>query len=146
LRPVGDLVAAAVAFYGAFLTRIQVPLPLTARLLPGDRLRLLADETGIGLALAAQLLVLYLFGFYDPPEPRPRLDVARRLLDVTDVPGVAVGDPVTLLGREGDQAITAEEWAARIGTINYEVFCLVDKRVPRIYREAGVGDPVPAGP
>jgi alanine racemase len=68
------------------------------------------------------------------------------LLDVTDVPGVAVGDPVTLLGREGDQAITAEEWAARIGTINYEVFCLVGKRVPRIYREAGVGDPVPAGP
>ncbi|MBE0598620.1 MAG: alanine racemase [Desulfuromonadales bacterium] len=56
------------------------------------------------------------------------------LLDVTDIPGVAVGDQVTLLGRDNGQAITAEEWAQRIGTISYEVFCQVSKRVPRIYR------------
>jgi alanine racemase len=56
------------------------------------------------------------------------------MIDVTDVPGVAVGDEVTLLGRDNGQRITAEEWAARIGTIGYEVLCQVSKRVPRIYR------------
>lgn len=56
------------------------------------------------------------------------------LLDVTDIPGVAVGDPVTLLGRDNGNCITADEWAARIGTISYEVFCQVSKRVPRIYK------------
>jgi alanine racemase len=55
------------------------------------------------------------------------------LLDVTDIPDVAVGDEVTLLGRDNGQRISAEEWAGRIGTISYEVFCQVSKRVPRIY-------------
>ena len=55
------------------------------------------------------------------------------LIDVTDIPGVAVGDPVTLLGRDNGQRISAEEWAERVGTINYEVFCQISKRVPRIY-------------
>ncbi|HET7710579.1 MAG TPA: alanine racemase [Thermoanaerobaculia bacterium] len=58
-------------------------------------------------------------------------------IDVTDVPGVAVGDEVMLLGPQGDDRITAEEVAARIGTINYEVFCSVSARVPRIYRGEG---------
>lgn len=56
------------------------------------------------------------------------------LLDVTDIPGVTVGDQVTLLGGDRGQTVTAEEWAARIGTISYEVFCQISKRVPRIYR------------
>jgi alanine racemase len=55
------------------------------------------------------------------------------LLDVTGIPDVAVGDEVTLLGRDNGQRISAEEWAGRIGTISYEVFCQVSKRVPRIY-------------
>ncbi len=54
------------------------------------------------------------------------------LIDVTDIPGVEVGDEVTLLGRDDGQSITAEEWAERIGSISYEVFCQVSKRVPRI--------------
>lgn len=57
------------------------------------------------------------------------------LIDVTDVPDVAVGDQVTLLGRDNGQWIAAEEWARKIGTISYEVFCQVSKRVPRIYRD-----------
>jgi len=56
------------------------------------------------------------------------------LLDVSDIPGVAIGDQVTLLGCEGHECITAEEWAERVGSISYEVFCQVSKRVPRIYR------------
>lgn len=56
------------------------------------------------------------------------------LIDVSHIPGVAVGDPVTLLGRDNGNVITAEEWAQKVGTISYEVFCQVSKRVPRIYR------------
>jgi alanine racemase len=68
------------------------------------------------------------------------------LIDVTDIPGVVVGDEVTLLGRDNGQVITAEEWAEKVGTISYEVFCQVSKRVPRIYKESGIrtqesGDP-----
>ena len=55
------------------------------------------------------------------------------LIDVTDIPQVEVGDEVTLLGSDNGQSITAEEWAQRIDTINYEVFCQVSKRVPRFY-------------
>ena len=57
------------------------------------------------------------------------------MIDVTDLPGVAVGDEVTLLGADGGDCISAEEWAGHIGTISYEVFCGISKRVPRVYRE-----------
>ena len=56
------------------------------------------------------------------------------LIDVTDIPGVRVGDVVTLLGTDGGERVSAEEWAQKIGTIPYEVFCGIGKRVPRIYR------------
>jgi alanine racemase len=59
------------------------------------------------------------------------------MLDVTGVPGVALYDDVTLLGCEGDTCVYAEDWAERIGTISYEVFCQVSKRVPRVYLPAG---------
>jgi alanine racemase len=55
------------------------------------------------------------------------------MLDVTAVPGVAEYNDVTLLGCEGDVCVYGEDWAERIGTISYEVFCQVSKRVPRVY-------------
>lgn len=55
------------------------------------------------------------------------------LVNVTTIPDVAVGDRVTLLGRDGDECVTALEWADKIGTITYEVFCNISKRVPRIF-------------
>ena len=48
---------------------------------------------------------------------------------------VQVGEEVVLLGRQGAEEITADEWAERLGTINYEVVCGVSLRVPRCYRE-----------
>lgn len=57
------------------------------------------------------------------------------LIDVSHIHGVAVGDQVTLLGRDNGNLISAEEWAAKVGSISYEVFCQVSKRVPRIYRD-----------
>ena len=57
------------------------------------------------------------------------------LADVTDLEQVAVGDRVTLLGSDGQECISAEEWAEKVGSITYEVFCGISKRVPRIYKE-----------
>ena len=45
---------------------------------------------------------------------------------------VAVGADVVLLGRQGDEEITADEWARRLGTITWEVLCGVGARVPRV--------------
>ena len=59
------------------------------------------------------------------------------MLDVTDVPDVRIGDPVTLLGSAEGDTITANEVAARAGTIPYEITCEVSPRVPRIYIRQG---------
>jgi alanine racemase len=45
---------------------------------------------------------------------------------------VAVGDEVVLVGRQGDEEITADEWAGLLGTISYEVLCDIGPRVPRL--------------
>jgi alanine racemase len=47
---------------------------------------------------------------------------------------VRPGDPVVLLGRQGDECITPDEWAERLGTISYEVVCAIGPRVGRRYR------------
>jgi alanine racemase len=58
------------------------------------------------------------------------------LVDVTDLADVRIGSPVTLLGRDGDAVITAEEWADKVGSITYEVFCNISRRVPRVLATA----------
>lgn len=55
-------------------------------------------------------------------------------LDVTGVPGVAVGDTATLIGADGDGRIRAEEVAEWSGTISYEVLTSIGKRVARLHR------------
>jgi len=56
------------------------------------------------------------------------------MADVTDIRGVSQGDETVLMGRQGREEITAEEIGEKIGSISYEVLCLVGKRVPRIYK------------
>ena len=56
------------------------------------------------------------------------------MLDVTGIEGVAVGDEVILMGADASgNCIHAEELAAAVGTIPYEIFCGISKRVPRVY-------------
>ncbi|GFN22040.1 alanine racemase [Thermanaeromonas sp. C210] len=55
------------------------------------------------------------------------------MIDVTAIPGVQVGDEVVLFGRQGEAVLPAEEVAGRLGTVNYEVLCMVSHRVPRVY-------------
>jgi alanine racemase len=61
-----------------------------------------------------------------------RISMDLTLVDVTDVPGVSLHDRVTLIGEEGEVAVTAEEIAKTAGTLSYEITCGISARVPRI--------------
>jgi alanine racemase len=62
-----------------------------------------------------------------------RISMDLTLIDVTNVPGVALDDEVILLGHGGEHSITAEELAATVGTLSFEVTCGISARVPRVY-------------
>ena len=62
-----------------------------------------------------------------------RICMDQTMIDVTRIDGAGVGDIVTLVGRDGDELITADEIATLTGTINYEIVCGFAPRVPRVY-------------
>ena len=55
------------------------------------------------------------------------------LIDCGPAARVFVGDEVVLLGRQGDEEITAEEWGEKLGTINYEIVTRIGPRLHRAY-------------
>ena len=57
------------------------------------------------------------------------------MIDVTDLPDVKAGDEVVLIGRQGDEEIRVEEIASLAGTIPYEIFCSIGRRVRRVYKQ-----------
>lgn len=59
------------------------------------------------------------------------------MIDVTDIGQVKEGDEVILLGEENGVKFDAEDMAEIIGTISYEVICMISKRVPRVYIRDG---------
>lgn len=59
------------------------------------------------------------------------------MADATSLPAVRMGEEVVLWGAQGADQITVEEVADQIGTINYEVICMISKRVPRIFFRHG---------
>jgi alanine racemase len=56
-------------------------------------------------------------------------------IDLTDLPGAAVGDEVVLWGRSGDEIISVNDVARIAQTISYEMLCTVGRRVARVYLE-----------
>ncbi len=64
-----------------------------------------------------------------------RVCMDQLMIDVTNVQAKA-GDIVTLIGKDGDDEITADELASICSTIGYEVVCGISKRVPRIFHES----------
>lgn len=63
-----------------------------------------------------------------------RVTMDQTIVDVTDVPGVACGDPVVLVGRQADRIISISEFSRWADSIPWETLCSVTKRVPRVYR------------
>ncbi len=59
------------------------------------------------------------------------------MVDVTAVPGVAAGDVVTLIGRDGEEQVDAEELASLADTISWEILAGITARVPRLYLRDG---------
>lgn len=60
------------------------------------------------------------------------------MVDITDVPGnsdIKAGDEVVLIGKSGDKEIRAEDIAEILGTINYEVTCMIKNRIPKVYKD-----------
>lgn len=55
------------------------------------------------------------------------------VVDISDIDNVKVGDTVTMFGKDGDAEVSVDEWAEHLDTINYEICCLITKRVPRVY-------------
>jgi len=69
-----------------------------------------------------------------------RVCMDQSMIDITGCPGVKVGDTVTIFGcdDESGEYIGVDQIADMMETINYEVVCLIGKRVPRIYYKNGV--------
>ena len=59
------------------------------------------------------------------------------MIDVSLVPGVSTFDEVTLIGTDGKECITMEDLQHWSGMLNYELACLIGKRVPRVYTKNG---------
>ena len=63
-------------------------------------------------------------------------------LDLSHLEGCRIGDEVVLMGRQGDERISADEVARRVGTISYEILCALGKRAPRVFLHKGRTDAV----
>lgn len=62
-----------------------------------------------------------------------RVCMDQSMVDVGRIPDVQIGDEVVVFGRQGEAVMPVEKVAAMFGTINYELVCLINERVPRIY-------------
>lgn len=158
----GDWVRAGIALYGAEpmdvgQERLEPVLRWTARI---ARLKWILEGEPVGYgctwrAPRRSLIATVTAGYADGYPRRlggqaevlvrgRRAPVVGRIsmdlitLDVTGLEEVAAGDEVTLVGRDATGAeVPAEELAAKLGTISYEIFCGIGSRVPRVYRDGG---------
>ncbi|MDO4581979.1 MAG: alanine racemase [Bacillota bacterium] len=78
---------------------------------------------------------MLLHGQYAPIVGRVCMD--QLMLDISDIEGVQANDIATLLGADGGALIGIDELAAVANTINYEMFCLLGLRLPKIYIDGG---------
>ncbi len=62
-----------------------------------------------------------------------RICMDQCMIDASEAPDIKVGDEVILMGEEGGVKFNADDIAEALGTINYEVTCMISKRVPRVY-------------
>ena len=153
-----DLVRTGLLVYGCSPIRGEQPLQLRPALALKSRIRFL-KEVPVGRTVSyggtweaqrptrlATVPVGYAHGYTRALSNKAELLVRGRrapvvgritmedlMCDVTDVPGVAVGDEVTLIGRQGEEQVTAEELARHARTIPYEILVGLSPNIPRRY-------------
>ena len=66
-----------------------------------------------------------------------RICMDQCMIDVTGMDDVKAGDEVVLFGKQDGNFIHIDELAEKLGTINYEIVCMINKRVPRVYIKGG---------
>lgn len=66
-----------------------------------------------------------------------RICMDQCMVDVTDIGEVKVGDEVVLLGEDNGIKYDADDMARDMGTINYEIICMLKQRIPRVYLKDG---------
>ncbi|HBL12670.1 MAG TPA: alanine racemase [Cyanobacteria bacterium UBA11162] len=54
------------------------------------------------------------------------------MLDVSEIPDLQTGEVITLIGKDGDVEISADDWANSLGTISWEILCGFKHRLPRV--------------
>lgn len=64
-----------------------------------------------------------------------RVCMDQMMVDVTEIPGVEYESEVVLIGKSGNEVLTADDLANLTGTIGYEIVCGISKRVERVYAE-----------
>lgn len=87
-----------------------------------------ADGYGRGLSNKGRVLIR---GEYAPVVGNVCMD--QFMVDVTHINNVHVGDEVVIFGKQKEKEIAVEEIAKVLGTINYEIICMIGKRIPRVY-------------
>ena len=63
-----------------------------------------------------------------------RVTMDQTIVDISQVPNASVNDTATLIGQQGDQRITVEEFSAWSNAIAWESLCSITNRVPRVYK------------
>lgn len=66
-----------------------------------------------------------------------RICMDQCMIDVTGIEDAKVGDEVVLFGKQKNSFISIDEIAEKLGTINYEIVCMIGKRIPRVYVKDG---------
>jgi len=110
----------AIGYGGSYVT----PRPARIAALPVGY----ADGLTRKLSSRGQVIIR---GEYAPMVGNISMDIT--LVDVTGIPGVAIGDEAILIGASGERRITAWDQARIAQTIPYEILCNMSKRVPRQY-------------
>lgn len=106
----------------------KTPVPRTIAVCP------IGYADGLQRRLSGKLHFL-LHGKQVPVVGRICMDMC--MVDITEVPEAKVGDTVTVVGTDGGETITWDDWAGQLGTISYELVCDINKRVPRLYLKNG---------
>jgi len=120
---VRDLPAGATVGYGR---TFRCDRPTRMALLPIGY----GDGLSRGLSNAGEVL---LAGRRCPIIGRVNMDLT--CVDVTDAPAAREGSAAVVIGRQGEETISAQAVADRLGTIPYEILCALGPRVPRVYVE-----------